>query len=299
MQSVTDQSFQLQNSLVLTMKSLFTPLSSIWFDNVGLDRILYFLHGCVWQLRKLFGITFVAKLPNGARVKIYPHTSFSGVFYSRWLERKDTLFIRKHASLAPIYVDVGANTGLMAAQFFDKFSKFYLFEPAPSSYSALVETCRLNPHVACETFNIAIADTTGRVLFLDEGNFSATSRIISGLPGSAGTVREVTVDTLDNVLGQLNEDIILKIDVEGAEERVFAGARSLFESQRVKLVMFERLARTNLDNLKNFFRAHDYALFYVDEQGTTIKDELHINKPLINLFACPRIVAKVISNDFS
>lgn len=279
------------------MKSIMTAISTIWSDNVGLDRIVYFIHGAIWQLKRRLGLSFVTTLANGARVKIYPNTSFSGVFYSRWLERKDTLFIRAHAGLARTFVDVGANTGVMAAQFFDKFSRFYLFEPAPSSYSVLVETCKLNPHVDCKTFMMAIADKPGKEVFIDEGDYSGTSRLVArpSDSDSLGTRREVLVDTLDNALRGTVEDIVLKVDVEGGEERVFVGATSLFASQRVKLVMFERLGRTNLDNLTRFFQKHDYVLFYVRDDSSTTQDENLLRTPLVNLFACPLSVAETLT----
>jgi FkbM family methyltransferase len=271
-------------------------LSTIWSDNVGLDRIFYFIHGAIWQVKRRLGLSFVTTLANGARVKIYPNTSFSGVFYSRWLERKDTLFIRAHADVARTFVDVGANTGIMAAQFFDKFPRFYLFEPAPSSYSVLAETCKLNPHVDCKTFMMALADKPGMEAFIDEGNYSGTSRLMArpSDSDSLGARREVVVDTLDNALRGTVEDIVLKIDVEGGEERVFAGALSLFASQRVKLVMFERLGRTNLDNLMRFFEKHDYVVFYVRDDGSATRNECLLRTPLINLFACPRSIAQTL-----
>jgi len=75
--------------------------------------------------------------------------------------------------------------------------------------------------------------------------------------------------------------------VEGFEEQVFAGADKLFASQRVKLLMFERLGRTNLNNVCGFLEQHGYTVFRVTDGLHTTTDEAAIAEPCINLFACP------------
>ena len=51
--------------------------------------------------------------------------------------------------------------------------------------------------------------------------------------------------------------------------------------------MFERLGRTNLANIKTFFSSYDYKLFCINNDGKISTDDRNIDKPLINLFACP------------
>lgn len=128
-------------------------------------------------MRKRLGHSFVTRLANGAELKVYPHSAFSAVFYHRWIERKDLSFIRAHAGLAPTFVDVGANVGLFSASLFDKFSRFVLVEPLHACGAALQETCALNPSVACEVIIAAVSDRAGVASFLDDGDFSTTSRI--------------------------------------------------------------------------------------------------------------------------
>lgn len=83
------------------------------------------------------------------------------------------------------------------------------------------------------------------------------------------------------------ENLVMKIDVEGFEEQVFAGADKLFSSQRVKLLMFERLGRTNLENVRGFLEERGYTVFRVQSALATTTDERAIAEPCINLFACP------------
>ena len=101
-------------------------------------------------------------------------------------------FLRKHAYLANTFVDVGANVGLFSASLFDKFNKVICFEPAPSSFRALSETCALNPSVECELHNMGVGEAKGKLFFEDEFDFSTTSRFVSE---ESGRTTRIAVDT--------------------------------------------------------------------------------------------------------
>lgn len=271
-------------------RSLFRVISTIWTENTGLDRFIFLFYGGLWQIRKRFCHSRVTQLANGAELKVYPHAAFSAAFYTRWVEKKDLLFIRAHAELAPTFVDVGANVGLFSAFLFDKFSHFILIEPLPSCVTALRETCGLNPSVQCDIINVAVSDRSGIASFFDEGEFSTISRIVDETKVVHQRVGSVVVETLDRLLWERQEDFVLKVDVEGHEEQVFRGAEGLLRTGRVKLLMFERLERTNIDNVAAFFNGVDYVMFSVKEDGTVTYDARTLRMPLINLFACPRSV---------
>jgi len=266
------------------MKSIFPIINTVFADNRPGDWPIYTFKAVIWQLRKRLGHAFDVRLDNGAKVHVHPSTAYSGIFYARNPEGDDMLFLRKHANLADTFVDVGANVGLFSASLFDCFSKVICFEPAPSSFRALSETCALNPQVACELHNIGVGAEPGELHFENRFDYSTTSRFV---PEAGENTIRVAIDTLDNVLGEAGEPLVMKIDVEGFEEQVFAGADRLFASQRVKLLMFERLGRTSLENVRGFLEQRGYTVFRVSEGLHTTTDEAAISEPCINLFACP------------
>jgi FkbM family methyltransferase len=273
-----------------TARSILNVVSTIWTENTGVDRCVFLLHGFIWQLRKRLGHSLVTTLANGAKLKVYPNSAFSAAFYTRWLERKDMLFIRAHADLAPTFVDVGANVGAFSASLFDKFSYFILIEPARACVTTLHETFALNPSVQGDIINVAVSNRSGVASFLDEGDFSTTSRIVDESKADSLEVISVVVETLDWILRARRENFIVKVDVEGHEQQVFDGAQQLLGTVRIKLLMFERLGRSNLDNILTFFDAVNYAVFFVLEDGTVTFDAEALRTPLINLFACPHSV---------
>jgi FkbM family methyltransferase len=271
-----------------TARSILNVVSAIWTENTGMDRYVFLLHGFIWQLRKRLGHSSVTTLANGAKLKVYPNTAFSAAFYTRWLERKDLLFIRAHADLAPTFVDVGANVGIFSASLFDKFSYFILIEPARACVTTLHETFALNPSVQGDIINVAVSNRSGVASFLDEGDFSTTSCVVDETKADSLEVISVVVETLDWILRARREDFVVKVDVEGHEQQVFEGAQQLLGTGRIKLLMFERLGRTNLDNILTFFDAVNYLVFFVLEDGTVTFDAEALRTPLINLFACPQ-----------
>lgn len=177
------------------MRSNVSVVQTVFTDNRALDWPLYCIKALIWQIHKRLGHSFKARLENGAVIKVYPSTAYSGIFYAHYPEGKDMAFIRKHAYLA---------------------------------------------------------------------------------------------DTLDHVLNVRFDSLVMKIDVEGYEEKVFLGADDLFRRQRVKLLMFERLGRTSLPNVRKFLEDRGYVIFRVNSDLSATTDDQAVSVPCINLFACPR-----------
>lgn len=274
------------------MKTIIQIFSSIWRENACVDKIRYILNAVTWQVRKKLKHSFVKKLHTGAFIKVYPFSSYSSIFYYKWPEKEEQLFIRKHRYLAPTFVDVGANVGIFSSHVFNCFKFFYLFEPSLSTFKALEDTCSLNSGVQWNLFNLGVADQKGSMEFIDEGGLSSTNRFFdSKISISEQTsTQSINVDTLDHLIPEKIGDIVLKVDVEGLEERVFRGANRIFAQQQAKLVMFERLGRTNLSNLKKIFKSYNYVIFAVKKNGLISTSDDVISVPLINLFAAPENV---------
>lgn len=266
------------------MRSILPIFGTVFSDNRINDWPLYIVKAFVWQVRKLFRYTFNVMLENGAVVHVYPSTAYSGIFYAHNPEGKDMAFIREHAYLADTFVDVGANVGLFSGCLFDKFTNFVCFEPTPSSFRALSETSKLNPDINFELHNIGVGDSAGRLHFENEFDFSTTIRFVK--EAGKNTI-SIDVETLEHVLGNRFTSMVMKVDVEGFEEKTFAGADQLFRKKMVKLLMFERLGRTNLSNIRLFLESRNYVVFRVRNDLSVTTEESEITVPCINLFACP------------
>jgi FkbM family methyltransferase len=105
---------------------------------------------------------------------------------------------------------------------------------------------------------------------------------------------EVETDTLDNYIGRnkITHIDLMKIDVEGAEYRVFQGAKNMFKNEIVDIIQFEyctalRDAGYGMKNIIDFI--YDYNYFLADFRGgeyielTEFKEDYgHHNFYLIN-----------------
>ena len=142
-------------------------------------------------------------------------------------------------------VDIGANDGAYAAYLSDFFqpAAVHAFEPLPSCQAALAALRQRLPTLAVHP--VALADDPGQATFFENGYAPASSLLrVSDLSRRVfpETDREtavtVTLARLDDVLPveNLEPDILIKVDVQGVEDRVIEGGRAVFSAAKVVLV---------------------------------------------------------------
>lgn len=161
-----------------------------------------------------------------------------------------------------VFVDVGAligEIGLIGAKY---AARAYLFEPNPRSFARLQRNLALNPSLAVRITArpIAIAESAGmRTLFAPEA-----SPGISSFHAMAKQVdsNEVQTETLDSAIPAADVVGFLKIDVEGAELDVLAGAERVITHDRpwVHIELVE-------NNQKAFGRTCDDIVAWMDARG--------------------------------
>lgn len=145
------------------------------------------------------------------------------------------------------FVDAGANVGIYSAVIsrlaaVKRNLSVMAFEVDPATFIRLSENAR------CYGFraeNIGLADCASSVEFIR----GAVSHVTTAAPlksryniaGETFTARCLPLSAF-NIPGS---SIVLKIDVEGAEYDVLAGARPLFASGRIKAVYLDGFSRPN------------------------------------------------------
>jgi len=138
----------------------------------------------------------------------------------------------------PIIFDVGAHVGSVSMIYMQKFpnSKIYSFEPFPASFVSLKEKAKTYPQINPQ--NIAISDKK-QDLILNINSSSATNSILpthqfaslywgDDLLETKGHIL-VPAISIDQFCKEMNIQSIniLKIDVQGAEYSVLAGAQKM------------------------------------------------------------------------
>jgi FkbM family methyltransferase len=160
----------------------------------------------------------------------------------RWFEGELPLLARLLAPGAR-FVDVGANAGvyaLAAARLVGPEGRVFAFEPSPGAAELLREGARRNGLDWVVVRGEALSDQEGEAhLWLDEA--TELSSLLRS-PSVRGAARRVSVplsrlDALREALGMSGVDLI-KIDAEGAEEKIVLGARALL-AESEPLVLHE------------------------------------------------------------
>jgi FkbM family methyltransferase len=167
--------------------------------------------------------------PGGGR--IYLDVRESQMMLARVLRLyEEPKFDELRACLRPdaVFVDVGANKGdfsLFAAGVMGDRGRIVAIEPETTNAEWIERSVARNRYSSIEVVRVAVADRSGdATLFL--GEKSGWHSLLS--TEGVATTGEVTVatETLDELLERRGIDRVdvVKIDVEGAEERVFDGA---------------------------------------------------------------------------
>jgi FkbM family methyltransferase len=212
------------------------------------------------------------------RYKIYVDTRDTGFgsnllldgFWEMWL----TKFIARHVTVGMVAIDVGANYGyytLILADLVGEDGHVYAVEPNPAAAIALRRSIGLNGAAGRTTVIEAAAgaaDGNRLLLFAPHGEpknatIIASPDQVSAASGTVHTVSEVALDTIAAERGLID---FIKIDAEGAEEGIIAGALKTLARDKPHLVLEFNSARyrdpraflTQLTSLYGRLRHIDY-----------------------------------------
>jgi FkbM family methyltransferase len=152
-----------------------------------------------------------------------------------------------------VVFDVGANIGLYsvhASRCMESHGRVYAFEAVPTTADRLEETLVLNRCRDVTVVRAAVTDMPGTAtvnVFSDpaaSGWNSLGSHPMyhyDGTPVRPDRTVEVPAETLDGFCerGDIEKVALCKVDVEGFERQVFAGAAGLLSAGRIDVLCFE------------------------------------------------------------
>jgi FkbM family methyltransferase len=174
-----------------------------------------------------------------------------------------------------VVVDIGGNKGdfsLLAAKAAGDDGRVLCFEPEPENVEWIRRSVEKNRYRSIEVVPVALSDADGEATL----HLSSFSGWHSLAPSSAArSVGEITVPTrrLDAVLAErgIGAVDVVKIDVEGAEEHVLAGAGDVLAG-RNPITMFLDLHPPLVDPLK--------IASQLESWGFEIRRPAHPDRPL-------------------
>lgn len=247
--------------------------------------------GVFWQIwKRLTKIPLVVRMDNGARYIAYPSVvACSSPIYAKVYESRNIRFLRTFLKNGGTMIDIGANIGLYTLSLKDNVSRSIMFEPIIDTVKLLRENMALNGGLEAEIHAVALGEESGEVSFSYKGHASPVAKMAADAEGGVRTPLKTLDEFLDD--GALDEIEFVKIDVEGHELGVLKGGRKLFSSKSLRLIQFERLNRTPLAPLLDFFSEYGWEVFALGEGGATVFESAAVQEAH-DLFAVPPDTAK-------
>jgi len=206
------------------------PLTTLWCGIVDrfFDIFIYRLrlHGPLIGARTFWGEKITVNFP--AYRSVYHHGLIDGYelpvedFFVRELKDNDTFF------------DIGANIGFYTLLASALAKNVHSFEPTPRTYGILVANVSSKNNVTL--VNKACMDKGGSLTISDFGVTNAGSNTVKAVDGA--TTISIEATTIDLYCEEHHIiPSVMKIDVEGAESRVIAGATRTLATHRPLLVI--------------------------------------------------------------
>ena len=247
---------------------------------------------------------------DGLEVLLAPDEQISrAVFVSGTYEPCTAAVLHRLLGEGDTFVDVGANIGLftmLAARWVGPRGRVLALEPSRREFERLRHHLERNRLVHAEAVPVAAGDRNGRaVLHVAPAQYSGLNtiedRFVYASTGEAYS-EAVPVARLDDLLprhGIARVDT-MKVDVEGSEHRVIAGALETLARDRPTLIL-ERVegasppstrARTSIEAL---LASLDYRLAAIDGESGTVVPADDLSRPVENFVAAtPAVMERLM-----
>jgi FkbM family methyltransferase len=202
-----------------------------------------------------------ATLANGAVVYGKNRAGFGGRGIYLYQDAIEPEFEHLEKFLEPggTFIDVGANTGIYsikAAKYYGSEGNVISLEPFPDVLATLFHSIKANNFNNVRLRNICAGEKTSTAkLWLNDGHPNAFSLLKHEEGASCLSTLTVALDDLFE-WEELNRLDYLKIDAEGAEQQVIAGASKILEKYR-PIIQMEVVLNEVTFNLSDYsvFRA--------------------------------------------
>jgi FkbM family methyltransferase len=239
-------------------------------------------------------------------VDLRDHLTHSLLAGSPWAappaEPDEQLVMRQVVRSGDVVLDIGAHMGLhtvLLSELVGTAGMVHAFEANPERIPTLSVTIGHLANAALHSYGLADCSET-TFLFVPEEQ--AMASLADWTAGRVGPTRTVAcrLRTLDDVIadGSVPQPDFIKCDVEGAELRVFEGARHVLDRPEAPVVLYEANAHSasafhqdisGATDLLRSFAPAAYTIFHVQPHGTlALLNSFRSDCDHYNLLAVPR-----------
>jgi FkbM family methyltransferase len=205
------------------------------------------------------------------------------IFYKNGYEEKQIKFLSEWIRInkANIFIDVGANFGIYSLRISKIFKtlRIIAFEPVLTTFNKLIMNIKINNlEKKIKSFNVGLSNTNGlkRMVALKRRDYVQSGGFSFNIP--KGKVSNEIITQYhksiigDKILKFKKKKIVIKIDVEGYENKVLLGIKNLLKNNKILLQIeifnnnFKKinklLLKYNFKLINKFHKTSDY--FYIN-----------------------------------
>ena len=177
------------------------------------------------------------------------------------------------------FADIGANFGyytLLGAEMVGATGHVYSFEANPTLFQKLIKSVSVNGFdERVSLFNVAVHDQSGpmEIFFRHDASGGGWTEVAAGATPAMSEMLPVQGEPLDALLAGVPQLDVIKIDVEGAEPKVLAGARNLIARSPSLTMILEfdnrRIMTVSPQEYLEDFQAQGFSIAIVEPGGVT------------------------------
>lgn len=275
------------------------------FIRIGLHNRWFTRRSNRWQLIRNTPGSVVSRTAPGVRMKLYGDSLLCELLYFDDFEPETRHFFDAYLRPGDTFLDIGANIGLYtlaAARRVGNRGQVHAFEPCSQTFDRLTDNVQLNGvrNVTCHKVALSFENAKAE-LTLAKGGFDAWNSLgkpYMGETEGCETVTTVTLDSFAQTHALPGRNCTIKIDVEGWENQVLAGAEDFLSGSDAPLLCVEfteeaaLLAGSSCGELYRTLERLGYAMYNVSSRPEEIEPfPFRETFPNVNLIATKDIDA--------
>ena len=198
-----------------------------------------------------YGNIFYPSINNSSVVK--------AMLNNRVWEKKIVKIFQEHVNKDDVVLDVGTYIGLHTIELSKLAKKVISFEPQPLVSACVKKTLNAMEIKNVDHYHMALGNETGWTHIHTNGDGDASIRGIRDAKFTQSF--KCKIDKLDNIVKEKVK--LIKIDVEGSEFQVLAGAIGLIEEHKPIIIIETFKNKRNLKLLDDFCEGFDYDMVYI------------------------------------
>ena len=159
-----------------------------------------------------------------------------GVYFYDGLESGFVNYIKTEIKNFNYFLDIGSNSGTISLPFVNENNlKIICFEPLKYNYKKLIKNFELNDGIKNNDFhNIALSDKSGEsYIYFSENDENIGTASLDDNGDNKDEKEKIKIEKLDTLYNFKNENIFIKIDVEGHENKVIDGAIDILKNNKI------------------------------------------------------------------